>query len=156
MRLHSVISSYLLITNWHLHLTQRVYCLIPIVPYPVATTNCSLPQMITLYSAKRIAQIFISSRKVICRLFQKSHHNYITLIRELLPFSLSISPWLNLVFFHRLTILHNWACDLPQNLGYCYAILLKSIKDFLFSSTYRLTAKLRGKMEKWNSIFKLL
>ena len=97
MRLHRVTSFYILTTNWHLRLTQRVYCLIPVVPYPVATAHCSSPHVIVLHSAQRIAQILISSRKVVYTSFQESHHDYIISTRDLLPFTLSILSWFNLV-----------------------------------------------------------
>ena len=97
MRLHRVTPPYLLPTNWHLRLTRRVYCLISAVPYPVATAHRSSPHVIALHSAQRIAQILISSRKVVCTPFQESHHDYVTSTRDLLPFTLSIPPWFNLV-----------------------------------------------------------
>lgn len=95
-----------LITNWYLCLTQKLYCLIFALLYSIVIAYCFFPYMIALHSAQCIAQIFILLKKVICTLFQELYHNYITLIRNLLPFILTIFFWFNLAIFHRLTILY--------------------------------------------------
>ena len=50
-----------------------------------------------MHSAQRVAQIFISAKKVDCTSFQQLHHDYVTAAHDFFPFTLSIPPWFNLV-----------------------------------------------------------
>ena len=72
-------------------------CCALLFPYVVTAHHSSPHVIIAAHSAQRVAQILISTRKVDCTSFQQSHHDYVTSARDLLPFTLSIPPWFNLV-----------------------------------------------------------